>query len=256
MRKYAYLKDPVKSDQEYYIYKIMLFQSDEGAYLFTYADPDAVQCSSDQWYESLEDLFDDWNDRIDERGWIDLEDPLPDCQQDAFIPLRVKGRDTGKPEWGHYETLQDGQWIDYRPVEVRFYDEKDDNLFKFAVIIARTNGQWVFCKHKERETYEIPGGHREEGEEILDTARRELQEETGALEYSIKPVCVYSVIAPDNFDGIETFGMIYIADITSFEKELHSEMERIIITDRLPDEWTYPLIQPKMIEEARRRGLF
>lgn len=28
----------------------------------------------------------------------------------------------------------------------------------------------VFCKHKERETYEIPGGHRDAGEAIEDTA--------------------------------------------------------------------------------------
>ena len=46
-------------------------------------------------------------------------------------------------------------------VEVKFYDKVDDELLKFAVIIARSNGKWVFCKHKKRNTYEIPGGHRE-----------------------------------------------------------------------------------------------
>ena len=49
-------------------------------------------------------------------------------------------------------------------VEVRFYDEVDDSLLKFAVIIARSAGKWVFCKHQKRNTYEIPGGHREPGE--------------------------------------------------------------------------------------------
>ncbi|MBR1532829.1 MAG: NUDIX domain-containing protein, partial [Ruminococcus sp.] len=92
---------------------------------------------------------------------------------------------------------------------VRFYDSVEDSLLKFAVIIVRSKGKWVFCKHKERDTYEIPGGHREAGEKIDDTAKRELYEETGAAEYSIKPVCVYSVTAPDNFDGEETFGMLY-----------------------------------------------
>ena len=65
---------------------------------------------------------------------------------------------------------------------------------------------------------------------------------------------MYSVTAPDNFDGEETFGMLYYADILSFEKELHSEIEHIIITEQLVDRWTYPLIQPKLIEEAQRRG--
>ena len=142
-------------------------------------------------------------------------------------------------------------------VEVRFYDKEkvNDALLKFAVIIARSNGKWVFCKHKDRSTYEIPGGHREPGEAIIETARRELYEETGALEYSLTPVCVYSVTAPDNFDGQETFGMLYFADIRRFEEELHSEIEKIVLTDELIDSWTYPLIQPKMIEEAKRRGI-
>ena len=64
-------------------------------------------------------------------------------------------------------------------LEVNFYDEVDDSFLKFAVIISKADGKWVFCKHKERDTYEIPGGHREEGELILDTAKRELREETG-----------------------------------------------------------------------------
>lgn len=141
-------------------------------------------------------------------------------------------------------------------VEVRFYDEVDDSLLKFAVIIARSNHKWVFCKHKERNTYEVPGGHREDGETILDTAKRELYEETGAIAYTLKPVCVYSVTAPDNFNGKESFGMLYYADIQSFEPELHSEIERILMTDQLVERWTYPLIQPKLIEEAKRRGCF
>ena len=65
---------------------------------------------------------------------------------------------------------------------------------------------------------------------------------------------MYSVTALDSFHGEETFGMLYYADIFSFEKELHSEIEKIILTDQPVSEWTYPLIQPKMIEEACRRG--
>ena len=143
-----------------------------------------------------------------------------------------------------------------RLVEVKFYDSVDDCLLKFAVIIAKTDNKWVFCKHKERNTYEVPGGHREDGEVILETAKRELKEETGAVEFDIKPICVYSVKGKTRVNeqlDDESFGMLYYADINSFE-ELHSEIETILITDKLIDSWTYPLIQPKLIEEAQKRG--
>ena len=138
---------------------------------------------------------------------------------------------------------------------VKFYDVVQDSLLKFAVIISKYNGKWVFCKHKERSTYEVPGGHREDGENILDTAKREVYEETGATNFDLKPVCVYSVTAPDNFDGQETFGMLYFADIKEFEPELHSEIEKIEFFSELPNNLTYPLIQPKLIKEFERREM-
>ena len=138
--------------------------------------------------------------------------------------------------------------------KVNFYENVNDELLKFAVIIAKTEGKWVFCKHRERDTYEIPGGHREAGEDISDTARRELREETGAVDFEITPICVYSVTAEDNFGGEETFGMLYFADIKTFDNELQFEIEKILITENLVDNWTYPLIQPKLIEEAEKRG--
>lgn len=45
--------------------------------------------------------------------------------------------------------------------------------------------------HEERDTWKIPGGRREECEDIADTGSRELREETGALKFQIKSVCVY-----------------------------------------------------------------
>ena len=144
-------------------------------------------------------------------------------------------------------------------VEVNFYEQVEDELLKFAVIISKTKGKWVFCKHEARDTYEVPGGHREMGETILETAKRELKEETGAIDFNISPICVYSVKGKTKVnkkEDDESFGMLFFADIFSFEKELHSEIEKILITDDLVDNWTYPLIQPKLLEEAKKRGYF
>ena len=139
--------------------------------------------------------------------------------------------------------------------KVQFYDQVEDQKLRFAVIITKTEGHWVFCKHRERSTLEVPGGHREPGEDILTTARRELYEETGATDFIIEPVCVYSVTAPWNFDGRETFGMLFYADVKTFDQELHSEIERIVIQDELPDAWTYPDIQPYLMQEVLKRKL-
>lgn len=137
---------------------------------------------------------------------------------------------------------------------IRFYEQANDTLLKFAVVLTKSNGKWVFCKHKARNTYEIPGGHREQDEAIDDTAKRELYEETGAVQFSLTPVCIYSVTAKDNFDGAETFGKLYFAEVQEFESELHNEIEKIIFTEEKISNWTYPQIQPTLFEEARRRG--
>lgn len=140
-------------------------------------------------------------------------------------------------------------------MEVKFYENIEDRLLKFAVIVAKSNEKWVFCKHKQRNTYEVPGGHREKQESILQTAKRELMEETGAIDFRIKPICVYSVTGKNrvNKSGNETFGMLYYADIEKFESELDSEIEKIELLDELPNAWTYPLIQPLLIAEVQRR---
>lgn len=139
-------------------------------------------------------------------------------------------------------------------LEVKFYDTVDDALLKFAVIISRSNGKWVLCKHKERDTYEVAGGHREAGEDILETAKRELQEETGAVKFDIEPICVYSVTGKTsvNENGEESFGLLCFAEITEFSGKLESEIEKIELMEELPENWTYPLIQPKLIEAWQR----
>lgn len=139
-------------------------------------------------------------------------------------------------------------------MSVNFYDTVEDSLLKFAVIVTKTNGKWVFCKHKNRDTLEVPGGHRDPNEDILDTAKRELIEETGAIDFNLKPICVYSVTEENNFNGEETFGLLCYADIYSFGN-IDSEIEKIIITDDLPTNWTYPTIQPFLLIELEKRSI-
>lgn len=129
--------------------------------------------------------------------------------------------------------------------KVSFYNvtEIDDSKLKYAVIAARFENKWVFCRHKQRNTWEIPGGHRELGEAILETARRELYEETGAAEVEILPVCVYKA---------SEFGMLFFAKINAMtDLPQESEIGEILLADMLPAKLTYPHIQPFLYEKVQ-----
>lgn len=138
-------------------------------------------------------------------------------------------------------------------ITVTFHDTADDAVLQIAVIVTKSYGKWVFCKHKDRATYEVPAGHREADESILHTARRELEEETGAVDYTITPVCAYSV---KKDRSTERFGMLFAADIKKRKNKLEHEIEKVVLSDTVTDSWTYPIIQPQLVAEVERRGYF
>ena len=127
-------------------------------------------------------------------------------------------------------------------MKVKFFDLNADKPLKYAVICARYNGKWVFWKHKNRDTYEIPGGHREDSEDVETTAKRELWEETGAKNFDICPVCIYS---------FTDYGMLYFAEIRSFGELPPLEIEKIKLFDDMPENLTYPAIQPYLFERVQ-----
>lgn len=123
-----------------------------------------------------------------------------------------------------------------------------DDALTFVVIAARVDGQHVFCQHRQRDTWECPGGHIEPGETPLQAAHRELYEETGCKADWLEPVCIYSV----SRDGkAPSHGMLYRARISRLgEVPPGFEMARVKLFDDLPKAWTYPDIQPHLLKRA------
>ena len=119
----------------------------------------------------------------------------------------------------------------------------DEKEYTRVVLVSRYNNKWVFCKHKERNTWEIPGGHIEQGENWLTAAKRELYEETGAVEAKIEPICVYS---------ISKYGLLCYAEISRFEPLPNSEIEKIEFFDDIPENLTYVGTHDKMFEKVKQ----
>lgn len=116
MRMYAYLKEPYQCNKTQMIYKVMIHeQPGTGVYTYYYTDRNAIFSTYDSYSDNVETAMEEFEKELDEQGWIMIEDPLPGCQHDCILPIRVKGRETGNPQWGRYEILENGEWWEYDP---------------------------------------------------------------------------------------------------------------------------------------------
>ena len=110
MRKWANLKSGCREQNGFQPRRIMIHPAEEGTYVYVFDAEDALFSKADALYESEEDALEDWGEWISAEGWHVIDDPLPDCQHDCILPIRVKGRNLGTPQWGEYELLENGEW--------------------------------------------------------------------------------------------------------------------------------------------------
>ena len=132
-------------------------------------------------------------------------------------------------------------------MEVRFYDNiKKETAVIYSVIVAIMDDNILMCRKKGAKTWEIPGGKIEKNETELAAAKRELFEETGAVNFEIMPFSYYSV----TINGVERFGKLFIAIINKLGELPEMEMEEVRSFEELPNELSYPIIQPILVKKA------
>ena len=131
-------------------------------------------------------------------------------------------------------------------MRVNFHDVGDSKNLKFSVIFATDQDGFVYVRHQDRSTWEIPGGHIEAGETALEAANRELIEETGAKDFNIVEVCNYSVTVSDT----TRYGGLFFAEINSYTDSLDFEIAEVKSFKNMPSDLTYPKIQPLLFDKV------
>ena len=117
----------------------------------------------------------------------------------------------------------------------------------YVVIGARYQGQWIFVRHRERDTWEMPAGHIESGERADRAAVRELFEEAGVVRSHLEHICDYEVTA----GGVTECGRLYTAEVRELQENLEHEIAEITFAGELPARLTYPEVQGVLFQEAR-----
>ena len=129
--------------------------------------------------------------------------------------------------------------------------------YKYVVTFARYKDKWIICKQKTKSTWETSGGHIEPGETPVEAAKRELREETGAVDFTIDPVCdLWACDDPHEMENLtwSNNGQVFLARVKELgEIPENSEMERIDFFDEFPQNLTYPDITRTLLPQIITR---
>lgn len=134
--------------------------------------------------------------------------------------------------------------MDFPKPTFHLLETVDEQALKYAVICARYQGRWIFCRHKFGETWELPGGHIEPGETAIEAAKRELYEETGAAEADIIPIGIYKL-----YD----YGLLCFAEVKTLSAiPKDSEIGQIRLFQSVPYPLTYKNVHDQLLQWAKR----
>ena len=126
-------------------------------------------------------------------------------------------------------------------IKINFKDEISNR--KYVVCIFNTPNGYVWCRKKDSDSWELPGGKIENGETIYEAAIRELKEETGAIFipgfYSMIKICDYEILINNYLLGGGTLFYVYCDNFGNLDSKF--EMEEIIFSNTIPEKLSYPI---------------
>ena len=120
--------------------------------------------------------------------------------------------------------------------------------YAFVVMLSCMDGKFLLSRHRTRSTWQNQGGHIEPGETPIQAARRELFEESGALDYDIAPLCDYQFQ--------HGAAMVFTVNIRTLGALPESEIAEVRLFDEMPPERTYPVESTALLDYARRANAF
>ena len=133
-----------------------------------------------------------------------------------------------------------------KKTEVSFQPWSAAIKLKYVVIVVTDGRRILWVRHRQRGTWEIPGGHIEPGETCDEAARRELWEETGITKADLKPLSIYTVTQNGKSDS----GMLYLTDSGRHGPLPAFEIAETRWFAELPEALTYPAIQQLLLKRA------
>ena len=133
-------------------------------------------------------------------------------------------------------------------LKCRIYPVNTLERYKYVVVFTRFKNQWIFSRHSARTTWESQGGHIESGETPMMAAKRELFEESGAIDAHLYPVCDYLGYN----DLSSSNGQVFLAIADKMGDLPESEIAEIRFAENLPENLTYPMTTPTLFEEAMK----
>lgn len=195
------------------------------------------------------------------------------CVDCGYLYLTVKTLDSSAKYEPYEKTRAFYRKVGFVPLEVftTFWNEENPCLFmvkhlvkhdslrvifpsaipqllSFVVIAAMHDNKWIYVQHKDRDTYEVPGGHIEPGEAPIEAAKRELYEESGAADFTLDMVCPYGV---ERDGALTSYGLLYFAQVARFDELPNFEIVERAFFESMPERLTYPNIQPLLMKKVQ-----